>query len=345
MLNIKYNDIKKTKKQYTSLLKTTNACSYKLHEKMASSLNQSIISDTTTSKTYIAKNLVSNFPKQKINENDRYHIKKCSYVDFLELRRTKNTLPFGYREKRFKWQNLNDKGNFVDPLIYKRLQRKKVNPSVDYGEGILNFIFNRKEPPHRKKGKKIKRVLIEQSNSIREVNVFPKYSDFNYSRRVLEPELNQDIPIVSRKKAFSQTKYMFHKTNGNIRTLFETTPWDIPPTHTKKLYKNKSYAALTINIFDNTFSQYQLPTHTKKLFLDNKCHTDHISNEELITEMDDCWKRRGKNDTNFIPMTRLDFSRSMDMKYLRLRNYYRSYISKTKGNNSLSRIKRKIYKL
>lgn len=344
MLNIKYNDIKKTKKHYSSILKTTNANSYKLHEKMATSLNQSNISDTTTSKTYVTKNIAPSFHKTQVNDKTAYHIKKCSYVDFLELRRTKNSLPFGYKEKRFKWQNLRDQSNVVDPIIYKKLQRKPVYPHEDYGEGILNFVFNRNEPKPKPKGKRIKRLHSEQSYSTRGVNDLPKYYDFDYSRRVLEPQINRDIPYISRKRASSQAYYMFHRTNGNMSSLFEYTPLENPPVGTKKLYKNKSYGALTINIFDSNYGQYQLPTHTKKLFLNNNCRVDHISNENLITDVDECWKQKRNDETDLRHMTLLEFSRNGDLKNLRLRNDLRYNINKVKGYNSISKIKRDIYK-
>jgi hypothetical protein len=338
----KNNAIRKTKKHYTSILKTANANSYKLHEKMTTSLNQSNVSETTTSKTYMTKIFSPSIHKTPINENSTYHIKKCSYVDFLELRRTKNSLPFGYKEKRFKWQNLKDESNIVDPLIYKKFQKKRVHPPENFGEGILNFVYNRKEPQPKPKGKRLKRLNSEKVLGIKDLKDFQKYSEFYYSRRVLQPKLNDEIPKISKKKSFSQSKYMFHRTDGSLKSLFESTPLEVPLMGNKKLYKNKSYGALTINLFDKNYGQYQMPTHTKKLFLDNVCQVDNISNENLITDVNECWRQKRKNKYKDLRlMTSTEFDRNRDIKRLKLRNYYLNNIENNKGYNSISKIKRK----
>ena len=60
MFNINYNDLKKSKKEYSNILKHTNINSYRLHEKISTMLNHSIqsnISDTTASKSIITKSL------------------------------------------------------------------------------------------------------------------------------------------------------------------------------------------------------------------------------------------------------------------------------------------------
>ena len=58
MSNINQNDIRKTNQHYTSIFKGNNVNSYRINDKMTNLSNQSNISDTTTSKTYIAKNFV-----------------------------------------------------------------------------------------------------------------------------------------------------------------------------------------------------------------------------------------------------------------------------------------------
>ena len=70
MFNIKYNDIKKSKKDYTHTLKNADMNSYKLHEKIATSLNHSLqsnISDTTASKSNTTKTFSSRYQKMKEN--------------------------------------------------------------------------------------------------------------------------------------------------------------------------------------------------------------------------------------------------------------------------------------
>ena len=332
MSNINQNDIRKTNQHYTSIFKGNNVNSYRINDKMTNLSNQSNISDTTTSKTYIAKNFVSNFKNNPINHKGGYHMKKCSYVDFLELRKSK--IIFN-KEKRFKWQNLKDESLSVDPLIYPKFQKKKIYRKEYYGGGILDFIFNRIEPLPKPKGKKIN----YENQNIRGLKNMHKYPDYIYSRRVLEPKFNKDMPFVSRKKAYSQSKYMFHNTDGSLKSLFETTPLNCPSGGNKKLFKNKSYGALTINIFDVNYGQYQMPTHTKKLFLEHYCHIDHISNEDLMADVNECWKRNKKENERRL-MTSFDFSKNRKKEKIILRNGCLFDYNKTNWNNSLSKIKR-----
>ena len=327
MLNLNYYEIKRTKKQYSTNLKNTEKDTYRLHEKLSTSLNQSLLSnlsETTASKTIINKNNLSNYVKKPVKEKKSYPIKKFSYINFLELRKPKNNFPLDNKEKRFKWQNLKDENIVLYPEIYKKPHKKQFLLKETFGEDILDF--NGKEFDNKPKIRRLRRCLSEQgkdmANHIQNV-------DFDISRRVIEPLYNNEKEKISKKKSFSQSKYLLHKTNGGFKSLFELTPIDIP-IKGKKLFKNKSYGALTINLFDNNYGQYQIPTHTKKHFFDNKCHYDHIKAEDLVHEMNNCWKRKGRNKSTFLPTFKTDVEifLSRNVNNMRLRQY--------EGNNSIN---------
>ena len=341
MFNIKYNDIKKSKKEYTHTLKNADMNSYKLHEKIATSLNHSLqsnISDTTTSKSNTTKTFSSRYQKMPVNEKNKNPIKKCSYLDFLELRRTKNSYPIGNQEKRFKWQNLKDENIVLYPEIYKKPHKKQFLLKETFGEGLLGFLKNRQVFNDKPKIRRLRRCLSEQGhdmgNGIQNI-------DINISRRVIDPSYNKEKEIICRKKALSQSKFIFHKTNGTFKSLFDLTPIDIP-IKGKKLFKNKSYGALTINLFDDNYGQYQMPTHTKKLFIDNKCYYDHIKAEDIVHDMSNCWKRKRSKST-YLPAfkTDMEFLCNRNINDLRLRKYEGNIsINNTMVFTNLSKIRR-----
>ena len=340
MFNINNHDLKKSKKEYSHNLKKTNANSYRLHEKMSAMLNHSIqsnISDTTASKSNTTKTLCStnrriavnnkkpNFPKKK----------KCSYLDFLELRKAKNTCPFGSNEKRFKWQNLHDETIVVCPEINKKPHKKQFLLKETFGEEVFGFNNNNEQQP---KTRKIRRYNSEY--------FCPANNDFEISRRVVLPECNKEKEKICKKKSLSQNDKIFHKTSGNIKSLFEFTPLDIP-VKGKKFYKNKSSNGLTINIFDDEYGQYEVPKHAKKHYFDNSCHYDNIKDQNLISDMNKCWKvnkiKRSRSFDNQGFRTGIEFRcyKNIDNLHLRKsRNPENCYINKTETNNSLSKIRR-----
>ena len=329
MFNINYNDIKKSKKEYTHTLKNTDINSYKLHEKIATSLNHSIqsnISETTASKSNTNKTFSSRYNKMPVNEKNNNPIKRCSYIDFLELRKTKNTYPFGNQEKRFKWQNLKEENIVIYPEIYKKPRRKQFLLKENYGEGLLGFLKNRQVFDDKPKIRRLRRSHSEEG---REKENKIQNIDIDISRRVIDPSFNKEKEVICKKKSFSQSKFILHRIKGNFKSLFNLTPIDIP-IKGKKLFKNKSYGALTINLFDNNYGQYQIPTHTKKHFFDNKCHYDHIKAEDLVHEMNNCWKRKGRNKSTFLPTFKTDVEifLSRNVNNMRLRQY--------EGNNSIN---------
>jgi len=340
MFNINYNDIKKSKKEYSSFLKNHDINSYRLHEKINTSLNRSIqtnFTDSTASKSNSNKTFQSTYTKSPVRTKKIYPIKKCSYLDFLELRNTKDSVPFCNLEKRFKWQNLKDENIVVYPEIYKRPHKKQHLLKETFGEGILEHFNNKEQYDQIPKIKRLRRSNSEQSRNMK--NSIQKI-DIDISRRVINPEYNKEPEKICKKKSNSLSKFILHKTNGNIKSMFELTPVEIP-IKGKKLFKTKSYGALSINLFDNNYGKYEMPTHTKKLFLDNKCFYDHIKDESLITKMDDCWKvKRSRSVVNPEFRTGIEFTCYRNIDNLNLRNYNKNNSHKKENTRSLSKIRR-----
>ena len=335
MFNIRYNNVKNSKKNYSINLRNKENNTYKLHEKITTSLNhstQSNMSETTATKSNTNKTFSSTYNKIPVNDKNSYIIKKCSYLDFLELRKTKNSYPFGNKEKRFKWQNLKDENIIVYPEIYKKPHKKQFLLKENFGEDIFNN--NKNEFDNKPKIKRLRRCHSElggdMTNHIQNINI-------DISRRVIDPLFNKEIEKISKKKSFSQSKFLLHRTNGGLKSLFELTPIDMPIIG-KRLFKNKIYE--NINIFDTNYAKYQMPKNIKKQFFGNICYYDHIKDENLITDMNKCWKY--KKNKSVIPgfKTDLEFFVNKNTKNMKLRNYENDKLNKTVSFKSLSKIKR-----
>ena len=339
MYNINYNNIKKSKKQYSINLRNMDNNSYRLYEKISFSLNHSLQSngtETAASKSNLTKTFSSRNPKLPVNENQNYPIKKCSYTKFLELRNTKNSVPFGNTEQRFKWQNLKNENIVVYPEIYKKPHKKQFLLKETFGEGMLDFINYKKTNDDKPKIRRIRRCLSEQNldkpNYIQNI-------DINISKRVIDPSYNKEPEKKIQKKSFSQSNFNYHKTDGGLKSLFDLTPIDIP-IKGKKLYNTKSYGAININLFDKNYGQFEMPTHTKKQFFNNRCYFDHIKDEDLISYMNKCWKF--KRSKSAVPRfkTDLEIYLNNNVDQLQLRNNINNNINKSSLNKSLSKIKR-----
>ena len=344
MLNLNYYELKKSKKQYSTNLKNTDINSYKIHEKMSTSLNHSLLSnlsETTATKSIITKNNISNYAKKPVNEKKTYPMKKCSYLNFLELRKSKNNYPFDNAEKRFKWQNLKDENRVIYPEIYKKPLKKQFLLKETCGEGILYFINNKNEFDNKPKIRRLRRCLSDQGKYM---SKYIQNIDFDISRRVIEPSYNNEIEKIkiNKKKSFSQSRFLYHKTNGGFKSLFELTPIDTP-IKGKKLFKNKSYQ--NSDIFSKNSGNYEKPKHTKRLFLDNICYFDHIKDEDLIFDMNKCWKfKRSKSIQRFKTDKVLYLNRYINN--FKLRNYDNKNLGKQNfdknENTKVNKIKRNI---
>ncbi len=336
MFNISYYDLKKSKKQYSHNLRNTDMSSYRLHEKMSTSLNHSLqsnISETTASKSNTTKTFCKkNNNKIPMNTMNSNKIKGCSYLDFLELRKTKNSFPIGTEEKRFKWQNLRNENIVIYPEIYKKPHKKQHLLKETFGEGILGFMNNRKVYDNNPKIRRLRRCHSDQGM---ENNI--QINDINTTRRVIDPFFNKEKEKNSRRRPLSQTSRLIpHKTDGGIKSLFELTPIDIP-IKGKKLFRAKSYGAM--NLFDKNYGQYQMPTHTKKIFLENRCYYDHIKDQGLITNMSRCWKKERSRSVGPEFKTDIQFLLDRNIFNLGLRYYGKNYLQKEKNWNKTTNLK------
>ena len=335
MINIRYNKIKNSKKKYTICLRNKENNTYKLHEKISSSLNhttQSNFTDTTATKSNTNKTFSLPYNKIPVNDKNSYYIKKCSYLDFLELRKTKNTYPFVNEEKRFKWQNLKDENIIIYPEIYKKPHKKQFLLKENFGEDIFNN--NKNEFDNKPRIKRLRRCYSEQGNDM--VNHIQNI-DIDISRRVIDPLFNKETEKISKKKSYSQSKLFFHRTNGGLKSLFELTPIDIPIIG-KKLFKTKSYE--NINIFDANYAKYQMPKNIKKQFFGNICYYDHIKDENLISDMNKCWKYKKNKSVNPGFKTDIEFYLNKNSNNLKLRQYERNNSNKIVNYKSLRKINR-----
>jgi hypothetical protein len=315
MFKINYFNRRKTKKQYLNALKNKSINSYELYKKMNNSLNNSSIisniSETTASKTIGIKTTPCTYRKLQAKDNNSFKIKKCSYLKFLELRKAKNAFPIDTNEKRFKWQNLKDEHIIIYPEIYKKAHKKQFLLKETFIDNIRGINNNKTE---KKYWPKIRR--LRRSNSDENKN-YVQNVDIDISRRVINPEYNKEKEIISKKKSFSQNNFNYHKTNGNLESLFKLTQNEIP-IKGKRLFKHNTCKSFNINIFDN--GRYEFPTHTKKQFFNNNCYLDNIKEQNLISIMNKCWKIR--RNRSFSPgfRTDLEFSCKRNVDSLKLRN-------------------------
>ena len=346
MFNTNNNAVKISKKKYINVLKNKDISSYLLHEKIMNSLNRSRASanlDTTVSKSNVSRSVVNSYQKLPVNENEKndYKIKKCSYTDFLNIRNKKLNTPFNFTEERFKWQNLENESQLVDPGIYTKPHRKQFLLKETFGEGILGLINKGKLPDNRSR---IRRY--QQSNTDMGINI--QNIDLEVSRRVVNPEYNNETPKVRMtKRSLSQTSN-FHRTDGNLNSLFKITPLTTVNKTKKRLYRDKGNLAFSINIFSKDYPKREMPINTKKLIYDNRCYFDTIKHDDLMFQMDNCWKkgedygkkrRRWSYDIKSISEKGAVLKNDCDI--LNLRNEKYDFSSNNWNNRSVGKIKRK----
>ncbi len=207
-----------------------------------------------------------------------------------------------------------------------------------FGDGMLGFINRQELPDNKPKIRRYRRYNTEYETHIQNV-------DIDISRRVINPEYNKEPPLHRKqKRSLSQTNAFYHRTTGEISSLINLTPVNVECKTKKRLYKCKSYGAPTINIFSNNYGEFEKPIHTKKMFFENKCHFDTIKHENLVFEMDNCWKNEKKKRNWSVDekcLTKKDYSLKYDCNTLNLRNVKYEYSLNNWNNRSVGRIKRK----
>ncbi len=346
MFNTNNNALKLSKKKYINILKSKDISSYLLHEKITNSLNRSRASanlDTTVSKSNVTRSLVNSYHKFPVNENEKneYKIKKCSYTDFLNLRNNKINAPFNYTEERFKWQNLDNGSQVVDPTIYTRPHKKQFLLKETFGEGMLAFLNREPIPENKQRIRRYRRNITDMGNNIQNV-------DIDVSKRVVNPEYNNEQQIYKTKKRSLSTDNNFHRTDGKLSSLFNITPLTVENKYKKKYFKDKGNYAESINIFSKNYPKREMPVNTKKLIYDNRCYFDTLKHEDLVFKINNCWKkgedfgkkrRRWSFDEKSISKKGLSLKNDCDI--LNLRNEKYGFSFNNWNNRSVGKIKRK----
>ena len=222
---------------------------------------------------------------------------------------------------------MKDENIVIYPEIYKKPHKKQYLLKETFGEEILGLGNNKQDFYKKPKTRRIRRCHSDNNGN-----------DFERTKRVILPECNKDERKICKRKSFSQHNKIFHKTSGNIKSLFKLTPIDIP-IKGKKLFKNKSFYDLAINIFDDDYGQYEMPIHTKKHFFNNLCYYDNIKDQNLISDMSKCWKvkkiKRSRSFDNQEFKTNIEFHCYRNINNLHLRNlsnFQNSYFNKTETN-------------
>ena len=206
---------------------------------------------------------------------------------------------------------------------------------------MLSFINREKLPDNKPKIKRYRRYNSENGNNIQNI-------DIEISRRVINPEYNNESQNPRKqKRSMSQTRAFLHRTTGNIGSLFDISPVYVE-YKTKKLYKYKSYGAICLDLFSNNYAKYEMPKHTKKLFHCNRCYFDTIKYDDLVHDMNNCWKSSreyGKKRKNWSYdekcLSKKNISLKHDINTINLRNVNYDGTLSNWNNRSLSRIKRK----
>ena len=194
-------------------------------------------------------------------ENSKNLTCKNSYSNFGMIKQ-KSYCPFGFTEKRFKWQNLKDQSNVIEPDDTKnKLRRIKIKNELEGGfKNFFNNTKNRNE--HRNLNKSMEnKTILQRRNS------------FFATRRVIQPEFDYDVndflhksqkKININKNNNNDNNKILHSSSGSMKSLFEKTPNSFPVVKGKKKFKNLSFQSDCINIFSEEYNKYQIPRKINK---------------------------------------------------------------------------------
>lgn len=179
------------KHQHSKILRTFDKTTYNAYKRMTSNNNTSRISTSTRAQTDYCPSAI------------RSHPKKLSYTAFIARKTQPQSMcPFGFTEKRFKWQNLLDKSNLVHPDD-KRNRKRKVKRKSSLDGGFVDFFNKQKSEMEANKAYRFqkKNICILRANHSQEHSRNRNLMLYD-SQRVIQPELNVSICVnVYRKKA------------------------------------------------------------------------------------------------------------------------------------------------
>lgn len=261
-----YKKMTSHRSQNLSELTTTN-------EDKKSTIKESINNNKTT------KNIENNHNLKSMNQN----IYKPNYVDFLNIRK-KSFYPFGLTEKRFKWQNLEDRSNPIqldDDKIKNRIKRKKIKY---YFEGGFKSFYSKKDLDENKKPHK-------SYDNNRSFNKNHFYLD---TKRVILSSFNNDkldfTYKFKKKRIREMSNSEFHSSGGSIESLFNRTPKNFELKKGKKhfflensldnkkrknnklFYKNSNIS--NINLFSYDYGKIEKVKNVKKFI--NRNYVDNV---------------------------------------------------------------------
>ena len=238
----------KLQNQFSLMLNNLNRNTYYAYKKMLENNIQK-----KTEKNYDINNYKY--------ENSKNLTCKNSYSNFGMIKQ-KSYCPFGFTEKRFKWQNLKDQSNVIEPDDTKnKLRRIKIKNELEGGfKNFFNNTKNRNE--HRNLNKSMEnKTILQRRNS------------FFATRRVIQPEFDYDVNdflLKSQKKINinknnnNDNNKILHSSSGSMKSLFEKTPNSFPVVKGKKKFKNLSFQSDCINIFSEEYNKYQIPRKINK---------------------------------------------------------------------------------
>ena len=157
------------------------------------------------------------YPKNLTNKN--------SYSNFGMVKQ-KSYCPFGFTEKRFKWQNLKDQSNLIEPDDAKnKLRRIKIKNELDGG---FKKFYNNKKYSNQEKN---------LNKSMENQTILQRRNSFYATRRVIQPEFDYDIRDFlhkAQKKINKNNTQVLHSSSGSMKSLFEKTPNSFPVVKGKK---------------------------------------------------------------------------------------------------------------
>ena len=227
----------KLQNQYSLMLNNLNRNTYYAYKKM---LENNI--HKKTDKNYDINN--------NKYENSKNLTCKNSYSNFGMIKQ-KSYCPFGFTEKRFKWQNLKDQSNVIEPDDAKnKLRRIKIKNELDGG---FKKFYNNKKYSNQEKN---------LNKSMENQTILQRRNSFYATRRVIQPEFDYDIRDFlhkAQKKINRNNTQVLHSSSGSMKSLFEKTPNSFPVVKGKKKFRNLSFQTDSINIFSDEYNKYQIP--------------------------------------------------------------------------------------
>ena len=274
----------KLQNQYSLMLNNLNRNTYYAYKKMLENNIQK-----KSEKHFDINYNKYEYPKNLTNKN--------SYSNFGMVKQ-KSYCPFGFTEKRFKWQNLKDQSNLIEPDDAKnKLRRIKIKNELDGG---FKKFYNNKKYSNQEKN---------LNKSMENQTILQRRNSFYATRRVILPEFDYDIRDFlhkAQKKINKNNTQVLHSSSGSMKSLFEKTPNSFPVVKGKKKFRNLSFQSDSINIFSDEYNKYQIPKKINRFkyryYKDNVLISQSIEDNNIfdksMIKYSDIINNNNKNDYN-----------------------------------------------